>query len=160
MTPRIAAFMLAALCAPIQAGAQEAFLQQVSVGGAGVSVSLPQPQARPLDVAQLSTTLAAELTAPRPAALYGSIDLSAYPLVPAASGAAYADVSSTGNNNTVEMMQVGVHAASVLQTGNNNMAAVMQTGSGNRASVYQSGNGHSAMVSQSGRNNRALIVQN
>ncbi|MEE4186732.1 MAG: hypothetical protein V2J12_13275 [Gammaproteobacteria bacterium] len=158
MTSRIAAFLVAASCVPIHAGAQEAYLQQVSAGG--VTVALPQPQTLSLDAAQMTRTLMAGLAPARPRPQVDRGDLDAYPLVPAATTAAVADVTSVGNDNDVAISQAGLHAALVRQTGDSNMASLRQTGVGNRASIYQSGTSHSAAITQSGMNNRALIVQN
>ncbi|KAA9005074.1 hypothetical protein [Histidinibacterium aquaticum] len=149
---KIAALVLA-IALPSHAAADEAFISQISAGP--VSVSLPAPVSAPVNVSAML------LEAPRPTISTASVNLDAYPLVAAPTNGAYADISTTGDHNSANIVQSGIHAASIRQSGNMNSALITQSnGAGNRASIYQASSNGSAMISQSGSNNRALIVQN
>lgn len=159
MSIRISTIAFLASLLPAQLAAQDAFITQIS--GSGASISIEMPAVQTPSTTTLISSLTASLPSVTPAALFGSIDLSAYPLVPAAVDGAVATVSSFGNNNSAEILQTGIHAASISQQANNAWAGIYQTaGTNNRASIYQASNGASAAISQQGSNNRALIVQN
>ena len=153
MSIRRIVFCVLASVAPAAAFAQEAFITQISAGP--VVIDLPST---PRTASVEATIASLDLTIPRIFA-DTSIDLSAYPLIAPATTGPIASATSIGNNNSTLIFQTGVHAASIAQTGNYNIAQIMQSGAGNRASIYQAGNQRSAMVTQSGRNNTALIVQ-
>ncbi len=159
MSIRISTIAFLASLLPAQLVAQDAFVAQISGGGASISIEMPAVQTP--STSDLISTLTASLPAITPAAMFGSIDLSAYPLIASAVDGAVANVTSIGNNNSAEILQTGIHAASISQQANNAWAGIYQTGgSNNRASIYQASNGASAAISQRGSNNRALIVQN
>ena len=152
MSIRIATGLMLALCLPNAAAAQEAYLTQISVGAATISIPA---QSSALDASAVLDTVRSLPDLPAAP----SVDLSAYPLVPAPSGGAVANIVSNGDNNSASIVQTGTHAASIMQNGNWNNAMIGQTGTGNRASVYQLSSNATATISQSGANNRAMIVQ-
>lgn len=126
LLPTLTAIALTATTAAI---AQDAFVDQVSVGG--VSVGLPpvsrlQPPALALNVpgglaAPVSPQLPAGVTLPT---LRASGNLS--------------DVDQQGVNHTAIVTQAGQNAARLVQRGSNNMGMIAQSGGGNRAVIFQS----------------------
>ena len=130
--------------------AQEAFVAQVGQ----VLVSTPAaPSIGPVTISQLTGSLPAVQVVTLP-------DLTSYlPLVP--DGGPIADVNQTGTTHRGTIQQTGVHAAIIMQSGTNNVAAISQTnGSVNRASIIQTASNVSAGIVQRGSNNSAVIIQN
>lgn len=158
MKPFSFGIALVALVSTSPVMAEEAFLQQVSVGGVGVSVS--QPSGSSGAAVNLATHLVNDVSVELPAPTITRIDLRHSLLVPAATEVAYAQASSVGDRNTALVIQTGTGATSIQQYGNDNYATSMQNGSNHRAAVYQTGNANTAAISQSGSTNSALIVQN
>ncbi|SIS95079.1 hypothetical protein SAMN05421759_107110 [Roseivivax lentus] len=154
MIIRAASIFIGLTSLPTVAAAQEAFMTQISVPQAGFTATLPAGAATP-DIQGIVASL--EVPAgPSPAP---TIDLSDYPLVAAPTNGAIADIQSTGDNNTVTLVQNGINAASAVQSGNWGTIQMVQTGQNNRASVYQASSYASASVLQTGNNNSALIIQ-
>ena len=150
-------FLLAAalLAAPTFASAQEAFIAQVG----GLTVEVPAPtrvEAEPI-VASLVSTL--DLTVPESPIEAGLFDGFDFPPVPVSG--AFSSITQTGDSNTAMVMQEGLQASLVMQTGMNNVASVFQGGGmSNQAAVYQSADNGTAAITQRGSNNRAMIIQN
>ena len=144
----------ATLLVPHTALASDAFLTQVSAGPATITIDA-QPAAQSADavLAQL------DLTPPQVSAPVDVPDLRAYPVPSVPAEGAFADVASLGDNNTATIMQTGLHAALIRQTGNLNTASILQSGQANTAAIYQNASNATAMIAQTGRNNSALIVQ-
>lgn len=154
----------AAMSIPSLAQAQEAFVAQI--GGFTANVTVPAPQAAPVNVQSVVSSLTVPVFE---APLSQTISVSApvfdfsdadFGLIELTSGQAVAEVTSVGDNNTAQIVQNGFHAASIVQNGTNLTAAITQTGAGNRASVYQFGANRTALVSQAGSGNRAVVIQN
>lgn len=163
MSIRIATVAFLMSFGPAQVSAQDAFIPQISVGSvsAGVSVGIALPAVQTPSTAGILSSLTASLPTIEPQQFFGSIDLSAYPLVAAAVDGPVAEVTSIGNDNNAEIVQTGLQAASIYQNGSSNWASIYQAGgTNNRASIYQASSNSTALVSQSGSNNRALVVQN
>ena len=140
-----------ALAAP--AVAQEAFI--VQVGGLQVSASAPVRVASPA----LELQVAAQnlLTPPQIAAPQFRDDL--LPGMP--TGGPIASVSQSGDTNTANVMQSGLHAALIRQSASFSTATIQQGGGAmNRAAIFQTSDRSTGTISQTGSNNRALIIQN
>lgn len=149
LSVRAAALLLAFVAPP--AYAQEAFVAQVG----SVSVDIPQ-----VVVPQLGEIVSSlQLTVPGGPQMP---DLNAvlrdFP-VPTVTGGGSSLINQEGSNNTAAIVQTGINAGLISQTGNGNMGMITQTGAGNSAAIYQQTNGASAAIFQSGSNNVALSVQ-
>lgn len=141
---------------PTTSFAQEAFIAQIGGPDTFLSATISLPSTPSVDLSPIVTSL----TAPTLAAPAPSFDTSAFPIIELSDTGSRAEVLSNGDNNTASILQFGINAASISQTGFQLSATVSQTGAGNRASVYQTGRGNTALVSQTGSGNTALVVQN
>lgn len=143
-----------ALLAPQTALASDAFLTQVSAGPARVTLG-----AQPAAPTAESVLAQLDLAIPRVSAPIVLPDLDAYPLPGVPTSGAVADIQSIGNGLSATIVQSGVNAGMIRQTGDLNSAAILQSGQANVAAIYQASSGATAMTIQSGSNNSALIVQ-
>lgn len=142
-----------ALSLPGQGMAGEAYLAQITAGP--MTVTVPQPavvQALPEMRLQI---MASGLVSGSDAALP---DLSDFPVARPDPSGAIAEVRSVGSSNRSLLVQTGVQAGTIRQTGSLNTASLVQSGAMNGASIYQATNGASASVIQIGHHNRALVV--
>lgn len=152
MTIRTLAICTVAFCIPLKANAQEAFMTQISTQIGTITTSA---QRVGLDASAIISSL--EIPVRAPVGL--SPDISGFRVIGPAGGSAIARTSVTGNDNSATIMQSGIHAASLSQTGNFNSGQIFQAGVGNQASIYQRANGNIASVMQNGSGNIALTVQ-
>ena len=72
----------------------------------------------------------------------------------------FALIHQSGNENSVQLNQMGENYAEISQNGIGNQADVYQAGLNNQAFVNQNGSGHSAIIEQIGTGNTVHINQN